>query len=242
MSPKKIFITIGLVVIVAVLVIVIYVLSQKKRVGVGSQIQLGNQAAATLPSGTESPNSQANVEKAQKIFENINQETISEGIKKDGSKKIDFKNQEGSPIPLSDFEKALGVEIPSKIQEYLSNGYQIFYCPGPDGKKEYGAYLDYNQVKIYRGFTYDVLDMMKSWETTIFPNFHTVLFPNIDFSQDDLNQKIEFRDGKYRYAEVNLPGGKKGSINYEDVEFGVIIAASPSCLEKVHQYYAPSEP
>ena len=134
------------------------------------------------------------------------------------------------------------VPIPSKIQEYLSNGYQIFYCPGPDGKKEYGAYLDYNQVKIYRGFTYDVLDMMKSWETTIFPNFHTVLFPNIDFSQDDLNQKIEFRDGKYRYAEVNLPGGKKGSINYEDVEFGVIIAASPSCLDKVHQYYAPKMP
>jgi len=96
--------------------------------------------------------------------------------------------------------------------------------------------------KIYRGFTYDVLDTMKVWEDTILPNLNTVLFPDIDFNEDSLNQKIEFRDGKYRYAEINLPGGEKGSINYDAIEYGIIVSVSPSCLDKVHPYYESVEP
>lgn len=243
MSPKKILIVTGIVVIIAVSAIMFFLLPQKEKIV--SQEPTQNQESAipaSLPSQTEPSGNLENVEKARKIFENITHETIFDKTKKDGSKKVDFKDQKGNPISLSDFESALGVEIDPKLQEYLNDGYQVFYCPGAGGKKEFGVFLEYNQEEVYRGFSYDVLDMMKGWENTIFPNLHTVLFPDIDFSEDDLNQKIEFRNGKYRYAEMNLPGGEKGSINYDAVEIGIIIAASPSCLDKVHQYYEPIEP
>jgi hypothetical protein len=243
MPPKKIFIAIGLVAIVIVSLIVLYLLFQKKETV--SQEPAQNQESAipaALPSGAGSSGSQENIEKAREIFENITQETISEETKKEGSKKIDFENQKGGPIPLSDFEKALGVEIYPELQKYLNNGYQVFYCPGSGGKKEFGIYLQYNMEKLYRGFTYDVLDMMKDWENTIFPDLHTVLYPNSDFSGSELNQKLQFKNGKYRYAEMNLPGGEKGSIEYEAIESGVIISASPSCLDKAYQYYEPEEP
>lgn len=238
MSFKKIFIATGIVVIIAVSAIILYLSSQKKETVSQDPAQNKESAIpADLPSETESSVSQENVEKAQKIFENITQETISDKTKKEGSKRVDFKNQKGNSISLSDFEKALGIEVHPKLQEYLDDGYQIFYCPGPGEKKEFGVFLEYNMEKIYVGFTYDVLDTMKGWENTILPDLHPVLFPNIDFSEDGLNQKIEFRKGKYRYAELNLPGGEKGSINYDAIEYGIIIAASPSCLDMVYQYY-----
>jgi hypothetical protein len=243
MSPKKIFITIGLVAIVIISGVVLYFLSQKRQPI--SQDSVQNQEGtlpAALPSETRFSGNQENVAEARKIFENAVQEAISDQTKEEGSIKIDFKNPDGSQLSLSDFKKALDIEIPSKLQEYLSNGYQLFYCPGPDGKKEYGAYLDYNQAKIYRGFTYDVSAMMKSWEATILSDLHTVLYPDSTFSDAELRQKLQFKDGKYKYAEVNLPGGKKGSIQYDAIEFGVIVAASPSCLDKVYQYYEPSDP
>ncbi|MCX6766797.1 MAG: hypothetical protein NT170_03405 [Candidatus Moranbacteria bacterium] len=243
MSLKKIFIVVGLVVIVAVSVTMFVLLSQKK--GTISQEPAQNQESAipaVLPSKTDPSVSQENVKESRKIFENIIQESISDKTKKEGLKLIAFENQKGSPIPLSDFEKALGVEMHSKIQEYLSNGYQIFYCPGSGEKKEFGIFLEYNQEKVYIGFSYDVLDMMKDWENTIFPNLHAVLYPNINFSKEELNQKIEFREGKYRYAGVNLPGGEKSSIQYQAVGDGIIVATSLSCLDNLYQHYEPIDP
>jgi hypothetical protein len=243
MSLKKIFIASGIVVIVAVSVIVLYLLSQKKETV--SQEPAQNQESAipsVLPSGTESSRNQEDVAEARKIFENAVQETTSDKTKTDGSKKIDFKNQKGSPIPLSDFENDLDVKIYPELQKYLDNGYQVFYCPGTDGKKEFGIFLEYDMEKLYRVFTYDVLDMMKNWESTILPDLHIVLYPNSDFSGSELNQKLQFKNGKYRYAEINLPGGGKGSIEYEAIESGVIVAASPLCLDKVHEYYEPIGP
>jgi hypothetical protein len=243
MSPKKIFIAIGLAVIVAVSVIMLFLLSQKKETISQEPAQNSESAIpAALPSGTGSSGSQENVAEAQKIFKNITQEKISNQTKQEGSKKIYFKNQKGSPIPLSDFENALGAKIYPELQKYLNNGYQVFYCLGAGNEKEFGIYLEYDMEKVYRGFTYDVLDMTKDWEKSIFPDLHTVLFPGVDFGKDSSNQKIDFRDGKYRYAEVNLPNGEKRSINYDAIEAGIIIAASPSCLDKVNQYYDPSEP
>lgn len=243
MSLKKTFIAIGLVAIVAVSVIVLVLLSQKKETGLQEPAQNQQSAIpAVLPFKTESSESQENVEKARKIFENITQESISDKTKKDGLKLIAFENQKGSPIPLSDFEKALGVEINPKIQEYLNNGYQIFYCPGSGEKKEFGVFLNYNQEKVFIGFSYDVLDMMKDWENTIFPDLHASLYPNINFSEEKLSQKIEFREGKYRYAGVNLPGGEKSSIQYQAVGDGIIIATSLSCLDNLYQHFEPTDP
>ena len=243
MSLKKIFIAIGLVAIVAVSVTMLFLLFQKKETILQEPAQNQESAIpATLPSGKESSMSQENVELTQKIFENITHETISDKTKKEGSKKIDFENQKGSPISLSDFEKALDVEIYPELQKYLNNGYQAFYCPGTDGKKEFGVYLEYNQEKVYNGFSYDIIAMLKDWEGTIFPDLRAVLYPNINFSKNELNQKIEFRNGKYRYAELNLSGGGKGSIEYDAIWSGIIIAASQSCLDSVHQYYEPIMP
>jgi|GEM_PF-1319597 len=243
MSSKRIFIAVGIIVIISVLVTMLYILSQKKEtIPQGSAQSQESAVPAALPSKTESSNSQENVEKARKIFENTVRETISDETKEEGSRKVDFKDQKGNLISLSDFESALGVKINPKIKDYLNNGYQVFYCPGAGGKKEFGAYLEYDPEKIYRGFSYDVLDILKSWESTIFPDLHTVLYPDINFGKEDLSQKIEFRDGKYRYAEVNLPDGKNGFIQYKAIEGGIIIAATLLCLDNTYQYYEPVEP
>jgi len=192
MSLKKIFIATGIVIIIAVSVIWLYLSSQKEE-NISPEPTQNEESAvpAALPSGTESSGNLENVEKARKIFENLIQEKISDKTKKDGSKKVDFRDQKGNLIPLSDFENALGVEIYPKLKEYLNNGYQVFYCPGADGEKTFGVYLEYNQEKVYKGFTYDVLDMMKGWENSIFPNFHTVLFPDFDFNKDSLMENTD---------------------------------------------------
>jgi len=245
MSLKKIFITAGLVIILTVSVVMFYLLSSKKE-KVDLQEQSASQSVsspAVLPSGTESSAKQGDGEKGQKTFESITQEPISGEITKEGLRNIiGLKNQKGDPTANFDFENVLGIKIDPRIHDYLDNGYQTFYCPEPDGKKEFGIFLEYNLEKIYRGFSYDILDMLKGWEGTIFPDFHTVLYPNTNFSESELNQKIEFRNGKYRYAQVNLPGGKKGSIQYEAIEFGIIVSTSPSCLDNAYQYYEPNEP
>jgi hypothetical protein len=243
MSLKKIYIAIGLVAIVAVSVVMLFLLFQKKETISQEPAQKQESAIpAALPSGTEAVMSQENVGEARKISENITQETISDETKKEGLKRISFENKKGSPIPLSDFERALGIKIDPALREYLDNGYQVFYCPEAGGKKEFGVFLEYNLKKIYRGFSYDVLDMLKGWETKIFPDLHAVLYPNSIFSEGELNQKIDFRHGKYRYAEVNLPNREKGSIQYEAIELGIIITTAPSCLDNAYQYYEPVEP
>jgi len=114
----------------------VFSLAPKGKIVSQEPTQNGESAIpASLPSQTEPSGNLENVEKARKVFENIIRETISDKTKKDGSKEVDFKDQKGNPISLSDFENALGVEVYPKLQEYLNDGYQVFYCPGKDGEK-----------------------------------------------------------------------------------------------------------
>jgi hypothetical protein len=239
---KRNIIIFGSILLVLAIVGIFYFISAKK---VQNQAKQTNQPAVTsnvtLPAET-SVNPQ-NVQSVQKIIENTTQEPISSQTTQEGSKLVNFKDQNGKPIPLADFEKATGVAINQQLRGYLDNkDYRIFYCLEGNSGKDLGVYFGYNVQKAYANLYPDTLAWMKDWEKTMLRDLHAVLFPDVNFSEGDLNQQVQFKDGKYRYAEIRLPDGKKSSINYHVSDNGVIIAASPACLEKLISIYEPVEP
>ena len=242
MTKRTLFISIGIGILALAVLIFLFVGKLGKS---NNEVQNTNQPStsnpATLP--TEAGNSQQNIQNVQKIIENTKQEPISTQTAQDGSKLINFKDQSGNPIPLSDFEKTTGATINQLLRSYLdSKDYRIFYCPAENNGKVFGVYFGYNVSKAYGNLYPDTKKWMKNWEKTMLRDLHTMLFPDMIFSDSDLNQNLEFKDGKFRYAEVRLPGDKISSVNYHVSDNGVIISTSPSCLDKLVQIYEPIEP
>ena len=118
----------------------------------------------------------------------------------------------------------------------------MYYCPIGGSKKEYAVYFGYNVEKAYANLNPDTFTWMKNWEKNMLQDLHPVLFPGADFNQGDLNQNLQFRDGKFRYAEIKLPDGGASSINYYVSLNGVIITTSVSCMEKLINIYEPLQP
>ena len=184
-----------------------------------------------------------NIQIVKNKLENISKETISMKTIGDGSKMIEFKDENGDFIPLSDFEKATGIKIYGKLQNYLdSEDYRIFYCPTENNEKEFSVYFGENVQKAYSNLFPDTILWMKDWEKTMLQDLHAILFPGIVFNDGDLNQNLQFKDGKYRYADIRLPDGKKGSINYFISENGVIVSSSLPCMDEMVEIYEPLQP
>jgi hypothetical protein len=196
---------------------------------------------AILPSQSESnPQNVQAVEKTIDVFVN---EPVPEKVIQERSDLVEFKNQDKKAIPLIDFEKATGIIINKDLRNQLDNtDYRMFYCPGVGNKKDFGVYLGYNVKKAYNQLYPDTIGWMKSWEKTIFSDLHTILFPDINFSKEELSQQLQFKDGKYRYTEFKLPNGRTGSMNYHVSDNGVIITTTPSCMDNLIQIYEPLQP
>lgn len=194
-----------------------------------------------LPSGEE--DSEQNIQSVATKIENIAESPVSQQAIKEGAESIDFKNAQGNKILLTDFEKATKISIIGQLRKYLdSKDYDMYYCPAGSDKKDYAVYFGYDVGKGYGDLYSGTVAWMKDWEKTMLPDLHAVLFPNVNFSQSELSQQLQFKDGNYRYAEVRFPDGKIGSINYSISGNGVIISASPSCLDKLVDIYDPLEP
>jgi hypothetical protein len=242
MAKRTLFILIGIGILALSAIIFLLIGKLGKS---NNEIQSANQSStpspATLP--TEVANSQQNAQDVQKIIENAKQDPISAQTTQDGSKLVDFKDQSGNPISLSDFEKTTGSTINQQLRSYLdSKDYRIFYCPAENNGKDFGVYLGYNVSRAYDNLYPDTKKWMKDWEKNMLRDLHMLLFPDIVFSDNDLNQQLQFKDGKYRYAEIRLPGGKISSINYHVSDNGVIISTALPCLSKIVDIYEPLEP
>jgi len=236
---KKNLIIIGSVLLLIIIALFFVLLAARKKQNQGNQQVIQN--PATLPS-SQAINSQ-NVEDIKKTIDNIVQEPIPGKVVQEGSDLVKFSDQSDKLIPLADFESATGIVINKDLRSYLdSTDYRIFYCPAGSNEKNFGLYVGYNVQKAYNDLYPDTIKWMKNWERTMFSDLHSVLFPSVNFEAKYLDQSLQFRDGKFRYAEISLPGGKTSSINYRVSDNGVIIATSPACLDKIVSIYEPLEP
>jgi hypothetical protein len=138
-------------------------------------------------------------------------------------------------ISLEDFSQAVELNVNLELKKLLNQGkFDLFSCPSSMGfDKNVGIVMDIKLLPNYKGNLYaDEVKIMKNWEKTLFQDIRTILFPNSVFSSDLLSQEIKFTDGNYRFAKINLPEGRSGSINYEIVDDFVVISNSQICLEK----------
>lgn len=154
------------------------------------------------------------------------------------SRETFFQNKEGQSIDLNDFSEAMNISISPGVKNFIdSKNYSAFYCRKSDGAKEYG--IIFNTKKFLGNEAVDHIDLDKkiresisNWEKTMLKDLQPVIFPDLNFSSDQLNQKLFFKDGKYRFSEITLPDGKIGSINYIVLGTPIIIASSPECMDE----------
>jgi hypothetical protein len=146
-------------------------------------------------------------------------------------------DKDANLIPIETFLNSIDANINPKIKSIIeANYYGLFYCINEKKQKEYGIALDLNDkdpVKTKNNFD-SAGDAMSVWELYLLKDMQNVLFPADKLNEAELNQSLFFKDGKYRYAEVNLPNGKS-SINYKVVGDSlnlIIIATSQDCVKK----------
>ncbi|MFA5926180.1 MAG: hypothetical protein WC831_04555 [Parcubacteria group bacterium] len=151
-------------------------------------------------------------------------------------KDIQFKDKEGNPIPLNDFEKAVGIKVDDQLQKYLKSGdYSFMVCSGKDGEENHGLLLNIRLLSKEETFP-DVIKILSRWEPSMLSDLSGILFKNASLGESDLSKKMEFKDGKYRYAELTLENGKKISLNYVWVDDYVIFATSLECTDEIYDY------
>lgn len=184
-----------------------------------------SQSTITVPAGTSD-------EDIQKAFANFASQESAEPLR--WSKFNDSKNQ---PISLDEFANAVGINLKPQLKMILDvNDYELFAC-NDGGMANHGVFMNIRLLPDYNGNLYqDEVKFMRLWENSLFQDTAKIIFPNFNFTRDQLQQSITFKDGAYRYADVILPDNTSGSINYNLVDDYVIISSSKDCLEKASEY------
>lgn len=145
-------------------------------------------------------------------------------------------------LPLNQFAAAMDIKINSTLNSFLDPyDYQLVRCADIPGSA--GLMLNLglfpNKLHLYT----DAQKMMRNWESTLLEDTYPVIFPNAGFTTKSAsNQILVFKDGQYRYAQVKLPNGTIGSINYSLIFDSITITNSPQCLAEVSAKVETLEP
>lgn len=136
-------------------------------------------------------------------------------------------------IPLDKFAQATNLKINPKLKKLLKNNdYDVFSCASPSGTS-FGFFVSLKLMPHYQGNLFkDEVRFMKEWEPTLLRDTAKVIFPNMNFTQEELRQPLIFSSGQHSSATIKLPGGMSGSINYTLVDDFIIISSSRECLNK----------
>ena len=186
--------------------------------GITSRINVGNAA---------------NKDEIKNAFNEYKSKAFSEDIKKDQVNWYEFFGKDGKIILLDQFSSSVGLAVNNNLKKVLDKrNYDTFFCAEGGSGRSFGLMLNEKLLPTYPHLHADVVSWMKEWESSIFKDTHTVLLPNVDFNPAELDQKLNFKEGKYRYAEINLPDGRKSSINYQIIGDSIIISTSVACLDK----------
>ncbi|MDD3487205.1 MAG: hypothetical protein PHF35_02385 [Candidatus Moranbacteria bacterium] len=167
-------------------------------------------------------------------------EYLQDGISTD----YPVNDESGKIVDLQTFFSFVGANINPQVKKMINSSfYALYYCPNENGQKAYGIafdaiYPDSNNLQSQSG---EMKGAMKKWEPYILKDLHFILFPDDNISENDLNQASNFRDGEFRYADINI-SGKSESIDYAvktDEGNGVnriYITTSQECLKKSLDY------
>jgi hypothetical protein len=146
-------------------------------------------------------------------------------------------------VALEDFAKGINLQINSRIKELLMPyRYYLFSC-NTDGKVSHGLVLRNKVLPDYPGdLDHDEEKFIKDWERTMLRDTQSIVFPGLSFTEDQLNQPLMFKKGKYKYAEFILPGGQGASLNYALVDSNyIVISDSPVCMDDaIYQLDTPA--
>jgi hypothetical protein len=237
MKKRILFISLGVLLLIAFVFLLITTLGKK------TPTQKDQSTSESAKYTSEANNGGQNIQNVETKIKFVADSPSSPRAIENGYEAIKFEDASSNKITLADFKKEAGISVISQLNKHLDEkGYDMFYCPADGGKKEYAIYFGYNVDRAYTIRYPDVVTWMNDWEKTMLPDLHAVLFPNVKFSDSELKQDLQFKDGKFRYAEVRFPGGQSGSINYRVSFYGVILSSSLSCLEKMVEIYEPLEP
>jgi hypothetical protein len=155
----------------------------------------------------------------------------------------------GKNVTLDQFLKAMNLKLPQPLYDMISNnGFDLFACPSTNGTKNVGIVFTLKLMPDYNGDIYtDESKFMKNWEKTMFQSVAPTLFPEVNFSTQQMQQTLVFNDAQYKYAkersaQITLPDGGKSSINYDLVVDYIVISNSPQCVDNAdYQLFTPDE-
>lgn len=233
MLDKKIKIIIAFAIIVVIAAIGIVYFSRNKQENTQKEKQPSSQAISLPFSEDVSVGNIDNKAEIQKIFSKYTTEAVKNDIQE-----TRFKDEGGKIIPLKKFSASIGFNVNSSIESIIDrNNYSVFSCAGKNGRKSFGLIFfvrtfEKNENVDYKRLYEDAENRMKKWERTMLHDLHSILFPQIQFSGNQLDQNLAFKDGKYRYAEITLPDGTKSSLNYALLGDPIVISASVECMDK----------
>lgn len=162
---------------------------------------------------------------------------IADGISQD----YPLADKDGKLVDLELFFKSVDATVNPKLRGLIgSNYYGLFYCVNGNKQKEYGLALDAGSSDPSKAKTEhdEAKSAMRLWEPYMLKDLRTILFPGINLEKKYLGQPVVFKDGQYRYAEIDFPSGKK-AIHYtvKDAPTNrIYITTSQECLKKALEY------
>jgi len=252
---KKRLITFIAIAVIAVTALFLLVLNRTKKTFDGQQEEQSS-AVESMPAGTNQflrdLSSEISKTNADDNPENMSDNSITindikdtagiekayvEYLKKKPNSKLEWTDVltgADKVVPLDDFAKGVDLNINPQFKELLAPfRYYLISC-NFEGKISRGLML---QVKVFTDYKGDLdkdeKEFLKNWESTMLRDTHRIIFPNINFAEDQLKQRLEFERGKYNFARINLPSGEIKSLNYAMLFDYFIISDSLNCMDKM---------
>jgi hypothetical protein len=246
---KKIYLIAAVFVIVAITIVVSLVFFGQEK---SQTEETNNQTTVSLPVGMpqESSIQVKNVEDSTQIKDSyekyVGQDInnfpyyIEDGI----SQAYSVDDGKGNLVDLKTFSNSIDAKLNSKLIDMIGTSYYgFFYCPNKKGEKNFGVTFELgnSDPQKLESVNSQAKDILRQWEPYMLKDLHNILFPGKNFSEEQISQPIVFKEGKFRYAEVSLPGEEKSSINYVVDIYPpdhpsstnlVYITTSKDCLQK----------
>lgn len=247
MNKKYIIIITLAVVMLVVIAAFMFNSSNEKNIqdNVVSEEQIDNLPVELPQSGVMRVGNNASSDQIKKTYEDyINQDYRDfKFYEEDGiSEAFSPSDKDVNLIPIGTFFEAIGANINPKVKEIIgTNYYGLFYCINDKKQKEYGIAFDvggHDQENLDK-YNAEAVEDMRAWEPYMLKDLHNILFPMSKLDEASLNQPLNFQDGKFRHAKLNL-FNKETAIEYS-IEKKPInrinITTSQACLQKSINYF-----
>jgi|GEM_PF-2125318 len=246
---KKTYLIAMVFIILIVIAVTFWVFfNKKKNQPSGSDGQAVENLPVELPQESsilvENANDTEQIKNSYKEYTEQDAKSFPDYINNGISQAFTVDDGKGNILDLKIFLESIDARVNQKLATMIGeNYYGFFYCPNEYGKKDFGVTFelgDSDSQKI-ESINSEAKEAMRQWEPYMLKDLRNVLFPEENFTEEQLNQVLVFKEGEFRYTEVSLPGEKKSSINYvvdiyppdhPSSTTSVYISTSKDCLRK----------